>query len=443
MKIILVFLSLFVVAYSSVPRNVIIKDEDFIVRSTGEKIVLSGPNVVVKAHPYLPGTDGESVCNDVVNDECTASGTCTTCYTFTQADIDHIKSQGFNSIRLGVAWTGAQPAKENESQLDADFVERLHKILDLTDKNDLHVILDNHGDMVTSLGCGNGVPVWIAQEAASDLIGKPLETAFPFSLVSSLNVEKVAGYDHCGNNETMWNQHAGDINYNLLNECCLAMNSPNPGGLGYTKIAQKTMNYILKEGSPGKRSFINYWRLIAKEVVNHPSAIALELMNEPMTIQRREAYDTWKDIAIAVLEVIPDISVSIQDTGEGAVFPAWITEHGLTKGGIAISKDTLEYIKASSNLFYAWHWYGQPTDANDAVKNAQALGKEWNVPTFLTEVMSCEGWNAAKDNDISHSYWHYSSYCDTGPSFGNKNVPSDTFGGCILGWAAGTSDYTC
>ena len=113
--------------------------------------------------------------------------------------------------------------------------------------------------------------MWVQQKAAPDLIGKPLHTDFPYDLVSEINVKKTAGYDHCGDNETLWAQHAGDPNYNLLNECCLAMNSGNPGGkfdfsfhhlfcvltfqykshpgLGFTTISQKTMDYILKPGT--------------------------------------------------------------------------------------------------------------------------------------------------------------------------------------------------
>lgn len=41
--------------------------------------------------------------------------------------------------------------------------------------------------------------------------------------------------------------------------------------------------------------------------------------------------------------------------------------------------------------------------------------------------------------NISHSYWHYSSYCNTGADFGNLKVPDETFGACILGWGAGDS----
>ena len=59
----------------------------------------------------------------------------------------------------------------DEAALDPVFLEKLHAILDLTDANDIHVILDNHGDMVGTAGCGNGVPMWFQQKAAPELIG--------------------------------------------------------------------------------------------------------------------------------------------------------------------------------------------------------------------------------------------------------------------------------
>jgi endoglycosylceramidase len=88
--------------------------------------------------------------------------------------VNHIKSLGYNSIRLGVVWAGAQPTEGDT--LDPAFMKRLHDILDLTDRTGIHVILDNHGDMVGSAGCGNGVPMWFQQKAAPDLIGKKVRS---------------------------------------------------------------------------------------------------------------------------------------------------------------------------------------------------------------------------------------------------------------------------
>merc|ERR1719265_1176806 len=164
------------------PRNVIIKDQELLLSATGEPIVLGGPNVVVKGPPWLPSVSGDTICNDIVNSECQATGTCTSCYTFNQADVDHIKSLGWNFIRLGVVWAGAQP--RDEDQLDPDFVERLHAVLNLTDANGIHVMLDNHGDMWA--GCGNGAPMWLQKKAAPELIGTVPVTHFPYNLLSAL-----------------------------------------------------------------------------------------------------------------------------------------------------------------------------------------------------------------------------------------------------------------
>ena len=123
-------------------------------------------------------------------------------------------------------------------------------------------------------------------------------------------------------------------------------------------------------------------------------------------------YDTWRAIAEAVNSVIPDMSVAISDTGEGAIQPAWVDE--LAGAGGFIDDDTVKWIKNSSTLFYAWHWYGQPSDPEAAVKNVQALGRDWNVPTYATEFGDCKAWKAAAAANISHTYWHYSAYCTTG-----------------------------
>ena len=64
--------------------------------------------------------------------------------------------------------------------------------------------------------------MWFQQKAAPELIGKQLETHFPYNLV--LPVDQLDGYAYCGNDTAKWAQHAGDPNYNLINECCQQMN---------------------------------------------------------------------------------------------------------------------------------------------------------------------------------------------------------------------------
>lgn len=135
------------------------------------------------------------------------------------------------------------------------------------------------------------------------------------------------------------------------------MNSGNPGKLGFTTISQKTMDYILKKGE-GRDYFVRFWRLVAEAVIEHPSAFAAELMNEPMSINRWNMYETWRACAEAIISVIPDMSVSVTDIGEGAIIPDWIVR--FLGEGVVISHDTTEWIKKSNNLFYSWHYYGNP-----------------------------------------------------------------------------------
>ena len=100
---------IFLFGYSSASskRFVHIQDKKFILRSNNQPILLSGPNVVVKGPPYLPEVSGDTYCIDNTDGDCSQTGTCTSCTTFNQADIDHIKSMGWNTIRLGVIWAGA------------------------------------------------------------------------------------------------------------------------------------------------------------------------------------------------------------------------------------------------------------------------------------------------------------------------------------------------
>ena len=432
------FASFAATSSSSIPRSVHISGSNFVQTSSNTTIVLAGPNVVVKGPPYLPFVNGSTICEDRINSNCSESGTCYSCTTFNLADVANLKARGWNAIRLGIVWAGAQPRDENS--LDAGFLSILDDILSLCDANGIHVVLDNHGDMVGTANCGNGIPMWFQLQAAPSLIGTPLVTGFPYDLVG-LQVTDLQGYSVCGNNASMWAQYAGDPNYNLLNTCCQAMNADgNPAQLGFTTLSQATMDYLINPG-PGRDAFVRFWRLIAEAVVSHPSAFAAEFMNEPMTIRRTKAFDTWHAAGAAILQVIPDFSVSVMDVGEGILLPEWVIE--LIGGGELISNATMNWIMTSGSVFYAWHWYGFPSNATSAAEDARALGDSWGIPTFATEFMSCDAWSAAEKANISHAYWHYSAYCTTGASFGNRSVPRDTFGACILGWGDGNSAYDC
>ena len=475
------------------PRRVFVDGQRFVLAATGMPIVLSGPNVVVKGPPYLPEVAGDTVCADVIDHECRQSGTCSSCTTFNAADATHIKAMGWNAIRLSVVWAGAQSRDENA--LDPDFVRRLVAVLSLCDQVGLYVVLDNHADQVGTANCGNGVPLWFQRRAAPELIGTPLQAAMPWGLMHALDVRKMSAYSDCGDNVTRWAQHAYSPNYNLLNECCQGLNvvksqnhgrSSNPVQLGLTTMAQRTMDYLLRDGA-GRQAFVRYWRLLAAAVRRHPSAVACELLNEPVSVRRKEMFETWRAAAEAINSEVPDMAVrytpilcrgwithanlpslvhsllvrpmdahgaarlcpqvSVADTMEATIIPAWLSKVLGSRGaGLELDEALVKWLQTSSTLFYSWHYYSPlpPLYFNlgDAIRNAQGISSKWDMPSFVTESGS-NACRAADAANISHTYWHYSAYCTTGPAFGNRTVPNATFGACILGWAGANSSADC
>ncbi len=432
LKLLLLVTSLFgtLTSTTSIPRNVKIVDQHWVDTKTGDTVILRGPNVVVKGPPWLPLLEGDTVCQDTPTE---------TCKTFNRADAEHItKTMGWNSIRLGVTWAGAQP--ENKDSLDPGWVKRLQAILTMCHQYGIHVILDHHTDMVGSAGCGFGVPMWFSRLAAPELIGKELTTAFPFRYLGlftdtfKLNIPKP-----CLNNASAWLVGVDDDNYNLVNSCCQGMNSgANNNALGFTTISQKTLSYLFTKG-PGRDYFSRYYRLLAEAVADYPAAVGIELMNEPVYLERWKMYETWRACNSEITKVIPDMSVSVTDIGEGAVLPKWFSQ---LDPGIGLYPSTEKWLRQAPNLFYSWHWYGNPKNPETAVENVQEIMKKWNMPSMLTETMSCSAIIPAEKAGISWSYWHYSQYCDTAQAYGGK-LPPKSFGACILGWGAGTSVKTC
>ena len=64
---------------------------------------------------------------------------------------------------------------------------------------------------------------------------------------------------------------------------------------------------------------------------------------------------------------------------------------------------------------------------SDAIAHVREVEKDWNMPSFATEFFDCRVWTACEQANISHMYWHYSCFCNTGADFGNRTVPTETF----------------
>ena len=143
-------------------------------------------------------------------------------------------------------------------------------------------------------------------------MGKPLTTGFPFSLVPSMRIEDLDGYDHCGSDEAKWAAYGGS-ELQPAQRLLYGYEQPQSWSYRIQQDLPKDDELCCRKDQAETTS--SECGDISEAVVDHPSAIAFEL-NEPMSIWRGIMYDTWRAAAEAINAVIPDMSVSIQDTAE-------------------------------------------------------------------------------------------------------------------------------
>ena len=295
--------------------------------------------MVVKGPPWIPAVEGSGTCAHLDD-----------CQTFTAADALHLRAMNYSLIRLGVVWAGGQPTAE--PKLDADFEARLRAILQLCDAHGINVVLDVHQDAVGTAVCGEGVPPWFSALATPGQLGKPLHPV------------QAQPDGSCGANDTAtWAEFAGDIDYNIKNRCCRKLNQGSWGQLTGSKQSQQTVKYWLSP--PGRKHYSTYMGLLAAAVKDSPAAIAIELMNEPPTIDRAGLFTLWEECYDAIRQQSPTIAVGIMDPSQASL--------GL--GDLGLTLKAIEWLKRAKHLFYAFHWYGAPSPPSKAVANAVEFGK--------------------------------------------------------------------
>ena len=402
------------------PRDVRVIAGQF-VNHSGEVEQLRGSNVVVKGPPWLPSIHGTSRCGEMPTGH--------VCETFNQQDIDYLKMKGYNLIRLGVVWAGGQPS--SAEQLDDDFKDRLQKILDLCHKNQVRVILDIHQDAMSSVHCGEGVPLWYIQDddELRWLVGKPL--------VGYKNIFHQNPFGKCGIFDiSSWREHSDSPRYNVLNECCRRFNSPSNGWGAYLDPGlnvQYTIRHLVKS-EKGRKAYATYARLLAEAVAEYPAAIGIELMNEP-PFRAFEAwdedslFDLYEECYRQIREVSADLAVGLSEAGQVSSFAN--DKH--------LPRRAREWLRHATNLMYTFHWYGGfPVTLKESIRNAKELSALWRAVPVLTEFSNYKDettLTALRDAAVSWTYYEYNSYCNVPPSAANSTCMPENetcaFGACI------------
>lgn len=374
---------------------------------SNEILLLTGPAVGLKGPPWFPEVGGNSFCNDSET---------TSCRQFNEFDIQQIKSQGWNAIRLIVVWAGAQPTASGA--LDAEWLRKFYAILDLCESHGIHVLLDPHQDAVGTANCGEGVPMWFSIMAVGKAIGKALVHE-QSRLAPNLPVLAFENGSCSADDTASWASYAGDPEYNTRNPCCLLNNQRGWSRIQFTSQAQDTLTFLF--GGNGRAYYVDYLRLLAAAVKNKPAAVALELFNEPLPIRPftvRAMFETWMEAYDAVQAEAPGLLVGLMTIGEGGI--PWYQ----TVPFLPLSFQS--WARKQCHLFFAWHWYHNPKSMEASIQNALWYSQHWSLPVILTEYQDCEISELARAHGMGTFWWQWSRYCD--------RQPENVFGACITGY---------
>ena len=182
---------------------------NYFVDSSNRVKLFHGANYVKRGYPWYP----EELTNQTV--------------------IDNLKDWGFNSVRLGVMWSGLRP---DYKTVNSTYLNIIMKIINDLSERGIYVIIDLHQDWMSSkFGSYDGVPRWLV-----DLMPN---SKYPFPWPFKTHNLTLSAY--------------------LTDACGFAFQNL------YSNV-NKFQDY-----------FLEYWTIVASSLSNVTSVLSYELINEP------------------------------------------------------------------------------------------------------------------------------------------------------------------
>jgi endoglycosylceramidase len=193
----------------------------YILDESNRARIFHGTNFVQKSSPWYP--------EQLLNED----------------QIDQIAKLGFNTIRLGFLWNGAEPKK---GEYNMTYYKIFDQIIDSLVQRDIYPFLDLHQDVVSSRYClYDAFPAWAMDESQTP------SHSFP------------------------WPLKPGDVEKGESYECLVGR------GWGANYLSQAcglTFDTLYHEGSEMNKDFHDFWRFTASYFKGKP-ILGYELINEP------------------------------------------------------------------------------------------------------------------------------------------------------------------
>lgn len=165
---------------------------------------------------------------------------------FNDDDGNFLYQNGFNSVRLGVAWEAVEP---QPGQYDRQYLDQIASEVEMLASYNIHTLLDFHQDQYAKIYQGNGFPEWAALDD-----GQPRTPKLGFPL----NYYRMPALQRAFDN--FW------------------ANAPGPGGVGI------------------QDRYAAAWQQVAQRVRDLPGLIGYDLMNEPWPGSRTDC-SSWAGCA--------------------------------------------------------------------------------------------------------------------------------------------------
>ena len=126
-------------------------ERGYLLDSTGRVLLFRGLNFVAKSHPWYPQVLLQSA--EQQRDSHLSSHALTHMQT--------LAKWGFNTIRLGLMWSGAQLSETGPHMWNHSYFAVLEEIVSQGADTGVFAFLDNHQDVMSSLFCSyDGVPLF-------------------------------------------------------------------------------------------------------------------------------------------------------------------------------------------------------------------------------------------------------------------------------------------
>ena len=246
-KILLYLSVLFLSLLYSVKSFYIDSSKQFMLDENGRYKIFHGVNVVVKLPPYIPDTEKFDP------------------YTsFTDEDIAILKKLGINLVRLGIIW---ESIEREEKVYDLEHLEKMYKIVDKLEQNNIAVIIDAHQDMFSRLFCGEGAPKFYVDKMTYQTTCSANLLSKFFGLVSACIPLSKNNWQY------------GEDGLPLVEDCVAG------SFIDYHKSPELMSIYdsFFDNESGTLDAFIEFWKILADKFKNKKNVLGYDLWNEPWT----------------------------------------------------------------------------------------------------------------------------------------------------------------